>query len=190
MGHTRHRHCREDHRAERQRAEGERGAALVEFALVAPLIAALILFLATGAIAFDRNMALTHAAEEGARYGATISPAQTFTSGTWASNVRDLVISRAGGELDPSTGTSVCVALVEGNAPTVRSVPNPAGWYTTNADGSVCDAGDLYPAYSPPFDDGLRVQVVVSAEAQLEAVAFSRTVTLDATAVARSEAEA
>ena len=56
-----------------ERVSGDRGAALVEFALVAPLIAALILFLATGAIAFDRNLSLTHAAEEGARFGAAVA---------------------------------------------------------------------------------------------------------------------
>ena len=128
----------------------DRGAALVEFALILPLLAALILFMASGAIAFDRNLSLTHAAEEGARFGAAVPPTQTFSSGTWATNVRDLVLARASGELDASKGATVCVSLVEGLNPTVRAVPNPATWYTTNADGSPCDPSDLYPAFSPP----------------------------------------
>ena len=167
----------------------ERGAALEEFALILPLLAALILFMASGAIAFDRNLSLTHAAEEGARFGAAVPPAQTFSSGTWATNVRDLVIARASGELDASKGATVCVSLVEGLNPTVRATPNPATWYTTNADGSPCDPSDTYPAYAPPDDIGLRVQVVVTATAEIEAVVYSDTITLDATAVARSETD-
>lgn len=169
------------------RVRGDRGAALVEFALVAPLLMSLLLFLSTGAIAFDRNMTLTHAAEEGARYGATLPPSQVFATGTWASNVRDIVIARSAGELDPATGATVCVSLVEGATPTVRSGPNPPSWYTTNADGSPCDPGDVYAYYNPPTDIGLRVQVVVGATAELEAVAFSTDVQLDSTAIARSE---
>ena len=167
----------------------ERGAVLVEFALVAPILFSLILFLATGAIAFNRQLSLNHSAGEGARYGAVISPTQTFSSGTWASNVRDLVIARSGGELDPASGATVCVSLVRGSTPTVVSTPKPASWYTTSASGAPCDPSDVYPLYNPPVDDGLRVQVVVTRTAQLEAIAFSSTVTLRATSVARAEAK-
>jgi hypothetical protein len=165
----------------------DRGASLVEFALVAPILFSLILFLSTGAIAFNRQMSLNHASEEGARYGAVIPPNQTFDSGTWATNVRDLVIQRAGGDLDPSTDATVCVSLVQGSTPSVLSTPNPTSWYTTNPSGAACDPGDIYGLYNPPFDLGLRVQIVVTRSAQLEAIAFSSSVTLDATAVAWSE---
>lgn len=172
----------------KRRGSDDRGAVLVEFALVAPMLFSLLLFLSTGAIAFNRQLSLNHAAEEGARFGAVITPDQTFSSGTWATNVRDLVISRSGGELDPSTGATVCVSLVEGSTPSVLSSPNPATWYTTNGDGSACDSTDVYSLYSPPADTGLRVQIVASRDAQLEAIAFSSTRTLVASAVARSEA--
>lgn len=92
---------------------------------MAPILFSLILFLATGATAFNRQMSLNQAAQEGARYGAVIPPTQTFSSGTWASNVRDLVIARGGGELDPSTGATVCVSLVKGSTPTVVAAPKP-----------------------------------------------------------------
>ncbi|MEZ5166072.1 MAG: TadE/TadG family type IV pilus assembly protein [Acidimicrobiales bacterium] len=165
----------------------ERGAALVEFALVAPILFSLILFLSTGATALNRQITLNHAADEGARFGAVVPPNQTFASGTWATNVRDLVIARSGGELAASTGASVCVSLVQGNTPTVVSSPNPATWYSTKAGGAPCDTGDTYALYNPPFDVGLRVQVVVTRSAHLEAIAFSSSVSLDATAIARSE---
>lgn len=168
----------------RDRLRDDRGAALVEFALIAPFLFSLALFLITGALAMDRKLSVAHSVREGARYGATVPLTQTFASGSWASNVRDVVVARSNGELDNST---VCVSLVEGVNPTVRSTPQPATWFTTNSDGSPCAPSDTYPAYNPPSDDGLRVQVVATASADLEAVAFSRTVVFDLSAVAKSE---
>ena len=71
--------------------------------------------------------------------------------------------------------------------PTVVSAPNPTSWYTTEGSGAACDTSDIYPLYNPPYDLGLRVQVVVTRMAQLEAIAFTSTVTLEGTSVAWSE---
>jgi Flp pilus assembly protein TadG len=92
----------------RARLDGERGAAFVEFALVMPLVMVLLLGLVSAGMAWNQKLSLTHAAREGARYGATIPRDQSFTSGTWASNVRSLIVDRSGGELSGSEA-SVCV---------------------------------------------------------------------------------
>jgi hypothetical protein len=144
---------------------------MIEFALVLPLFAMLVVGLFSSAMLYDSRMQLTHAAREGARYGATIPEDQTFTSGTWAENVEALVRQRGAGSLD---GADICVALVVGNPATPVSTD-----HTT--DGGVC------------FDDSeggeeeRRVQVSASKDMILDVVAFQRDVTMTATASARHE---
>src|SRR5690606_12170139 len=65
------------------RGDSERGAALVEFALVLPLLAMLVVGLFSSAMLYDGRMQLTHAAREGARYGASVPEDEVFASGTW-----------------------------------------------------------------------------------------------------------
>ena len=134
----------------------ERGAVIVEFALVMPLLVMLLLGIVSAGLAYNRKIDLTHATREGARYGATVSPFQIWQSGSWAENVRNLVVARSGGEL---SSADVCVALVVNTSATSTSVYSgagkPASHFTTNADGSTC-----YAESSPPYstnDDGLRV---------------------------------
>lgn len=57
--------------ATERREEGERGAAAVEFALVLPLLLALILGVVEVGRGWDAKLALTGAAREGARAAAT-----------------------------------------------------------------------------------------------------------------------
>src|SRR5207253_7197551 len=69
----------------------ERGAALVEFALILPVFMMLVLGTFTGAIAYNQKADLSHAANEGARYGGTLPQDQTtFTSPAtnWATAVQ------------------------------------------------------------------------------------------------------
>jgi Flp pilus assembly protein TadG len=54
----------------------ERGAALVEFALVLPLVLMLAFGIVTAAVTYNHKIDLTHAAREGARYGATLAQLQ------------------------------------------------------------------------------------------------------------------
>src|SRR5688572_19339077 len=88
-----------------RRANGDRGVALVEFALVFPILAMLLVGTITGGFALNQKQQVTHATREGARYAASISPTQSFSNGTWAENVRDLVIERSVGDL---TAAQVC----------------------------------------------------------------------------------
>src|SRR5258708_12152723 len=55
------------------RARGEQGASLVEFALIVPLLFALVLGIATGGLAYNRKISITNSRREGARFGATLA---------------------------------------------------------------------------------------------------------------------
>jgi Flp pilus assembly protein TadG len=135
------------------RRGGERGAALVEFALVFPLVVMLIVGMATAGQAYNQKLQVTHAVREGARFAATVSPTQAFTNGdTWANNVRDLVVERSAGAL---SSAQVCVALVEGSPATVHA---GSANYSTAGAGTPCIPGQDYPVMAGT-DDGLRVQV-------------------------------
>ncbi|MCA1847120.1 MAG: pilus assembly protein, partial [Actinobacteria bacterium] len=87
------------------RRDSERGTALVEFALVLPLIMALILGLVTGGSAYNRKLSMTNAVREGSRFGATLDG-----STTWASSVQTRTVELATGDL---TTSQVCVQLVK-----------------------------------------------------------------------------
>ncbi|MFP4513680.1 MAG: TadE/TadG family type IV pilus assembly protein [Acidimicrobiales bacterium] len=146
---------------------------MIEFALVLPLFAMLVVGLFSSAMLYDSKMQLTHASREGARYGATIPVDQTFSSGTWASNVEDLVRQRGGDSLD---GAEVCVALVSGNPAVAVSSD-----HSTEAGTAACYDD------SASGEDEPRVQVSTSKTMPLDVVAFSRDVTLGATASSRHE---
>jgi Flp pilus assembly protein TadG len=162
----------------RRGASGERGAALVEFVLLVPLFVILVMGLLTAGIVYNANLDVTHAAREGARYGAAVPESQcnqTAQCGglTWAGLVRSLVVQRSDG--DVSTG-DVCVALVAG--------PNGLpinGSFTTNADGTHCyDDGNT--------DQATRVQVrVVRTGESINAAFFTIPVTLSSNATAKFE---
>ena len=155
------------------RAKDERGVAIIEFALVLPLFMSLVLGLLTGGVAANRQLEVTHAAREGARYGSMVPADEAFLSGTWAANIRDVVVERSDGQL---TATRVCVALVAGDTP----IPISAD-HTTQTDGSACfdDSAD-----SPA---GRRVQVVATASGKLETIFFTKSLDLSAQVTARFE---
>ena len=153
---------------------GERGAALVEFAIIFPVFMILVLGMFSGGVAYNRQIAIRNAAKEGARYGAPVPRLTTFASGTWASNVREVVRERSEQELELA---GICVALVTGSPAVAVSTD-----HTT--------AGGTNPCFAESEDDGQRVQVRVTATANLEALVHSFPITLDAEAVGNHEGEA
>ena len=157
-----------------RRGRGERGTSLVEFAIIFPIFMIIVLGMFSGGVAYNRQIAIRNAAREGARYGATVPRLTAFTSGTWASNVREVVQERSEQELALN---DICVALVTGS---------PAVAVSTNH----TTAGGTSPCFTESEDDGQRVQVRVTATANLEALVFSYPITLDAEAVANHEGEA
>lgn len=159
----------------------ERGASLVEFALILPVFLMLLFGMITAGLALNEKQQMTHATREGARYAATVPAAQPFTTGTWAENVRDLLVERSTGTL---VAADVCVSLVEGTAP--ATVIAPTSDFTTNGDGTACMPSQTFPVTAS--DPGLRVQVTASSEATIDLVLFGAyDVDLDVHATVRSE---
>ena len=149
---------------------------MAEFALVLPLFVSLLLGLVSSGIVLNEKMQLTHASREGARHGATVPAAQTFSSGTWATNVRDVVVGRSAGEL---ADADVCVALVTG----LPATPIDSD-HTTRADGLAC-----YNDSASGITEA-RVQVMSVKPATIEAVFVNHDVTLRATATSKLEHDA
>jgi len=160
------------------RARGERGAALVEFALILPLLLMIVFATFTGGIAYNHKLDVVHAVREGARYGATIpttqcTPTTNCNGKTWAQLVQSIVVDRSDNALATS---QICVALVTDSPGTVSGSS-----FTTKSDGTKCfDDGD--------GDSGSRVQVSATKSGDsINAVLFTIPVTLSSQATAKFE---
>lgn len=161
-----------------RRRRGDGAASLVEFALLLPVFAMLLFGMISVGLALNEKQEMTHATREGARYAATVPAGQSFTAGTWAQNVRDLIIDRSAGTLEAA---DICVSLVEGSPGTVVT---PAATYSTS--GGSCIAGQTYP--TTVNDTGRRVQVTGVKDAAIDLLLFgSFTVTMKTDATAKSE---
>ena len=176
----------------------DRGAVLVEMAFALPLLMMLIVGMVSAGIAYNHQLALTHAAREGGRLAATLPVTNFVPMGgkssmdLWLEEVAARAVEDATGSLDPGVpGLVVCVAYV-----------HPNGGIATDQTTIRIDNGGI-PTYaqdpSPPdpslwcFPDARpdgerRVQVAVARETDFNVVFFSSTVTLDAEAVNRFEA--
>jgi len=150
-----------------RRGRSERGAALVEFALLAPLIFALLMGMFTGGMSLSRKNSMTNAIREGARFGSTLTE-----DVSWAANVQARVAALAGGDLAAS---QVCVVLVK-KGTSSDSVRQSAG--------SGC--GTEPSTAGIPVGE-CAVKVWSQRQSDLEVIFFSRTLTLQAGAVSRYE---
>lgn len=165
------------------RANRERGAALVEAALVTPLLLMILVGLVTAGLAFSRSIALQNAAREGSRFGATY-PVLGDMPG-YLDQVLETTRAAAIGDLDPAvTGQYICVAYVHpagtsADDQTTR-LEETAGLKMGAVVGSSCFA-DGRP------DDEPRIQVLTRRASEINAVLFSMDVTLDASGIARFE---
>ncbi len=162
----------------------EEGASLVEFALLLPILAALLFGIVTGGLALNSKNSLNNAAREGARYGATLPVDSTMND--WLDDVADVAIRSATGDLDNGVPARfVCVAYVH---------PDGAGDpddQTTSLEINAAGARS-YAVGSSCFADGRpsderRVQVEVERTADFFAFFFRRTVTLHEESVSRYE---
>jgi Flp pilus assembly protein TadG len=103
----------------------ERGAVLVEFALVVPLLFSLLLGVTTGGQAYAAKISLVGAVREGARFGATLQLGAGITAVTdYQESVANRVVAAAGGSL---TRSDVCVKLALPNGGTDCGIADPAG---------------------------------------------------------------
>jgi len=70
-----------------------RGAALVELALALPLLVMLLVGMVSAGIAYNNQLALTHAAREGGRYGATLPVTNFGSLAAWLDEVSDQAVA-------------------------------------------------------------------------------------------------
>ena len=156
----------------------QRGGSLVEFALVLPVLMALLLGITTGGIAVYQKITLTGAAREGARFGSVLPTTQCTGDrcggSTWAQFVRAEVVANSAGAL---TADQVCVALVSGTG--AQPVAIGTG-FTTAGGTSPCAPDDT-------TGTGRRVQVTVTKPAEIQAIITTQTISLTSTAVSRFE---
>lgn len=151
----------------------ERGAALVEMALVLPLLLMLLLGIVSAGLAYNHQLALTHAAREAGRYGATLPIGGA--PGAWLDAVHDRAVEAATGSLSGAPGVEVCVAFVGTPDGTSHSI-----------NGGSAQGGGCFTE-SPPRTEG-RVQVRVEREVDFNVLVFQSTLTIDSEAVNRFEA--
>jgi Flp pilus assembly protein TadG len=142
---------------------------LVETALIAPVVFAVLLGITTAGIAIYHRNSVNNAVREAARFGATVDQGQCdITSNcngmNWAGLVQSIAISRSDGLLTAST---VCVALVSGSG------DNPVA-----VDANHTTAGGTAPCYVDNSNDtGTRVQVSGTRSDGIQFVFFKKTMT-------------
>src|SRR5436190_274223 len=110
------RHSTSRHRRNEIGSRRERGAALVEFTLIMPVLLMLVFGGITAALAYEHKSEVVHAVRDGARYGATVPRDQCDTiancgNRNWADLIRYVTAQRSDGALATS---QICVALVAG----------------------------------------------------------------------------
>ena len=168
----------------RARRASEGGSMLVEFAIILPILGALLIGMLTGGMAYSRKLALTNGAREGGRYGATL-PLQNFaTPDAWLDEVSNVAVHAVDDGLPSNaSGRVVCVAYVH---------PDGSG-----VDGTLrrYEASGLV-TYDPGqkcFDDSRpsserRVQILLKRNTDLNALIYRHQVGLTGKSVARFEA--
>src|SRR5688572_4449177 len=158
-----------------RRCRQERGAAMVEFALILPIVASLLMGILTGGLAYNKKIALTDAVRGAARYGATLNDSETF-----AANVRDRLVQLSAGEL---TGSDVCVELIRAGASNIVR----RSWYA-GAGNSSCPAQFGTAPTTPTVTTGnCVVKVWGMKTAKLQAVLVNSDLELKAGSVAAFE---
>lgn len=150
----------------------EKGASLVEFALIAPLLFAIFLGTITGGLALSEKNSAANAVREGARVGSTLPRGAHWDTG-WAIDVRNRVVELSGGDLNDA---DVCVRLV--NAASGATV----GSYS----GSNCSSAPP-PSTPASATTGCVVKVWSRSDADFNVLFFTQTLALKSNAVGRYE---
>ncbi|HEY5012028.1 MAG TPA: TadE family protein [Acidimicrobiia bacterium] len=159
--------------------ERERGAVLVEFVIVMPLLLGLVLGMIAFGTWYNNKLNLSTAAREGARYGATLPLAGYVSTNAWLDAVAGATVGAAGGQLGTAVSSRyICVALTDSSGTTTRRVDS--GGSVAYSTGSTC--------YSDSLGSESRVQVVAQRGGRISVVIYSSPVSVSGRAVARFEA--
>lgn len=149
----------------RRPRRSERGAIFLEFALILPLLMAVILGIFTGGQAYSDKISVMEAVREGARYGASLEMGSGAGAlAAWESGVANRVVAASGGDIALA---DVCVRWVLPSTTAQCGLADPAG--ATNE-----------PAVH-------LVKVSATKPAKMEFFFFSKTTTLTGRLVARFE---
>jgi Flp pilus assembly protein TadG len=164
-----------------QDQQRERGAVLVEFAIIMPLLLGLVFGMISFGIWYNNKLNLSTAAREGARYGATLPLAGYGSTNAWLDAVAGATVGAAGGLIGPTVSSRyTCVAFVDSGGTTSRRVDS--GGSVSYSTGTSC--------YIDSLGSESRVQVVAQRSGTINAVLFNKAVTTSGRAVARFEATA
>lgn len=132
-------------RAHRQASEHERGAVAVEFALLFPLLAMILLGTVTAGLAYTQAVGLSNAVREGSRFAATTAyppPAGVVWEDDVIARTREVQFD------DPDARTHICVWLTKQVSP---------GVVTTQASG--CSIGSSSSPPSAPAEPAMPANV-------------------------------
>jgi hypothetical protein len=160
----------------------ERGTAMVEFALIVPVLIMMLLGTITVGLSYNQSNSLNNGARESARYGATL-PIGNDISG-WLHSVADVAKDSTTGDLSASVpGQEICVAYVypdgtESGDKTVAIIETSGT--RTIAHGVTC------------FDDGRpsgerRVQITMHRTSEVQTGFYTKNLNLNAQSVTRYE---
>lgn len=165
--------------ARRLTGRGSRGAALIEFALILPLLLMLLVGIVSAGVAYNHQLGLTHAAREAGRYGATLPVTNFGSLNQWLDEVAARAVDEATGSLGAGVdGHFVCVAYVFPDGGQVERRVDNEGVITHSG-------GDCFSDDRP--SEERRVQVRVRRDSEFSVVFFSTTVTLGSEATNRYE---
>jgi Flp pilus assembly protein TadG len=161
------------------------GSALVEFALVLPVLLILVLGILTGGLSLSRGLSLSSAAREATRFGATYPT--TGGLNAWLDGVANRAVTEANGDLDSGIASRyLCVAYVSPGTTTNDTT------YMREQSGS---GAPVYTANATCFADGRpsderRVQVLLRRTTVVDTFVTQRTVTVQSQSVGRFEVSA
>lgn len=167
------------------RPADDRGAVVVEFALVLPVLMVLLLGMVSGATAWNQSQSLGQGARVAGRYASTLPLVAPEDMDDWLDDIADRAISSSEGNLANGTsGRTVCVAYVD-----------PAGTAPDNTVSRTLDsAGVRTSGVAPCFSDGqsdtdVRVQVELERASYLDVGFWRQNIDLRRTVVFRYEAD-
>jgi len=167
------------------RLEGDRGAVLVEFALVMPILVMLLFGLVSAGMAWNQNLSLSSAARAGARYGATLPTSTTGTTmDDYLAAITQRVIDSSEGNLGSSvTSRVICVAYWH---------PSGTATLDQNRARTLTNTTVTTSSTTPCFTDGQgsddkRIQITVQRTGTIQTGLWTQTVTLSQKVVFRYE---
>ena len=129
-------------RGRRMSRNGQHGVAAVEFALVLPILLALILGIVTAGLGYNNVLGLAEGVREGARFGATLGPdASTWNAAVVQQHTVDSTFLNVSGHPVVVDSTMVCTQLVMAPSTVISASSCAAGMPSAPANPAGVIAG-------------------------------------------------